>query len=403
MSFLSHLECARCGARHDAHVLRNVCDCGSPLLVRYDLERLRDALTPADLVGRPATMWRYHEFLPVENPGRSVTLGEGWTPVFRLPHLERELGLSYLEIKDEGLNPTGSFKARGAAAGVSRAQELGVTEFAMPTAGNAGGAWAAYGARAGMRAHVVMPADAPVINQREAAACGADVRLVRGLISDAGRIVARAVARTGWFDASTLKEPYRIEGKKTMGLEIAEQSGWRPPDVILYPAGGGVGLIGIWKAFEELRAIGWLPADCRPRLVAVQAEGCAPLVRAWEGGKEESEFWQGAETVAAGIRVPKALGDFIVLRAVRETDGACVAVGDREILDAMGRIARAEGFLVCPEGAATLAAVLRLRDAGWLGAGDRILLLNTGAGIKYPEALAMDLPVMDPEDDLDER
>jgi threonine synthase len=400
MSFLSHLECARCGARHDARRLHNLCDCGAPLLVRYDLERLRAAVTPADLAGRSASMWRYTEFLPIEDPTNIVTLGEGWTPVFPLFHLGPRAGLPRLEMKDEGLNPTGSFKARGAAVGVSRAKELGVTEFAMPTAGNAGGAWAAYGARAGMRAHIVMPVDAPVINQREAAACGADVRLVRGLISDAGRIVGRAVARSGWFDASTLKEPYRIEGKKTMGLEIAEQSGWRPPDVIFYPAGGGVGLIGIWKAFDELRAIGWLPADCRPRLVAVQAEGCAPLVRAWEQGKEESEFWQDADTVASGIRVPKALGDFIVLRAVKETAGTCVAVSDREILDAQAHLAREEGFLICPEGAANLAAAMRLRESGWLIGDERVLLLNTGAGIKYPETLAFDLPVMDPDDDL---
>jgi threonine synthase len=400
MSFLSHLECARCGTRHDARVLHNLCGCGSPLLVRYDLERLGAALRPADLAGREATMWRYREFLPVEDPANIVSLGEGWTPVFPLGRLGSTVGLPRLEMKDEGLNPTGSFKARGASAGVSRARELGVSEFAMPTAGNAGGAWAAYGARAGIRAHIVMPVDAPVINQREAAACGADVRLVRGLISDAGRIVGRAVARTGWFDASTLNEPYRIEGKKTMGLEIAEQSGWRPPDVIFYPAGGGVGLIGIWKAFDELHAIGWLPEDCRPRLVAVQAEGCAPLVRAWEQGKEDSEVWQGADTVASGIRVPKALGDFIVLRAVRETNGTCVAVSDTEIIESVGRIARDEGFLICPEGAANLAAAMRLRDSGWLSAGDRVLLLNTGSGLKYPETLAVDLPVLNPDDDL---
>lgn len=400
MSFLSHLECARCDQWHDARLLHNLCDCGAPLLVRYDLEALGGSLRPADLVGREPNMWRYREFLPVEDPCNIVTLGEGWTPILPLERLGTELGLPRLTIKDEGLNPTGSFKARGAACGVSRAKELGVTELALPTAGNAGGAWAAYGARAGMRAHVVMPVDAPAINQREAAACGADVRLVRGLISDAGRIVARAVARNGWFDASTLKEPYRIEGKKTMGFEIAEQCGWDPPDVILYPAGGGVGLIGIWKALDELRAIGWLPSHCRPRLVAVQAEGCAPLVRAWEEGREDSEFWQGAETVASGIRVPKALGDFIVLRAVRETGGTCVAVSDAEILEAMGRLARTEGLLVCPEGAANLAAVVRLQDTGWLTPDARVLLLNTGAGLKYPESLAVALPVLDPDGEL---
>jgi threonine synthase len=400
VGFLSHLECARCGARHDAGRLQNLCACGSPLLARYDLARLAAALRPADLAGRPATMWRYREFLPVADEAHIVTLGEGWTPILPLGRLGRALGLPRLALKDEGLNPTGTFKARGAAVGVSRAAELGVTAFAMPTAGNAGGAWAAYGARAGLAAHVVMPADAPAINRREATACGADVRLVRGLISDAGRIVARAVARYGWFDASTLKEPYRIEGKKTMGLEIAEQTGWNPPDVIIYPAGGGVGLIGLWKAFDELRAIGWLPATCRPRLVAVQAEGCAPIVRAWDEGRDESEFWPGAATIAAGLRVPKALGDFIVLRAVRETVGTCVAVSDADILAALGRLARVEGVLVCPEGAATLAAAERLRATGWLRGDERVLLLNTGAGIKYPETLAVDLPVLDPDDDL---
>ncbi|MFN8555861.1 MAG: threonine synthase [Dehalococcoidia bacterium] len=401
MSYLSHLECARCSATHDARRLHNLCECGAPLLVRYDLQRLGADLSKAALVDRPASLWRYAEFLPVEDPAHIVTLGEGWTPMLDLARVGAAVGLPRLTMKDEGLNPTGSFKARGAAVGVSRAKELGVTEFAMPTAGNAGGAWAAYGARAGMRSHIVMPVDAPVINQREAAVCGADVRLVRGLISDAGRIVGRAVARAGWFDASTLKEPYRIEGKKTMGLEIAEQSGWDPPDVIFYPAGGGVGLIGIWKAFEELRTIGWLPPDCKPRLVAVQAEGCAPLVRAWDQGREDSDFWEGADTVASGIRVPKALGDFIVLRAVRETDGTCIAVSDAEILDAMGRIAREDGFFICPEGAANLAAAIRLREAGRLAPDDRVLLLNTGSGLKYPETVAVDLPVMDPDDDLE--
>ncbi len=337
-------------------------------------------MRPETLAARPATLWRYHELLPLDDPAQAVTLGEGWTPVLPLARLGMALGLPRLSLKDEGLNPTGTFKARGAAVGVSRARELGVREFAMPTAGNAGGAWATYGARAGMRAH--------------------NVRLVRGLISDAGRIVARAVARYGWFDASTLKEPYRIEGKKTMGLEIAEQSGWNPPDVILYPAGGGVGLIGLWKAFAELRALGWLPESARPRLVAVQAEGCAPLVRAWEQGREESEFWPDAATVASGLRVPKALGDFIVLRAVRETGGTCVAVSDREILDAVARLAREEGLLICPEGAATLAAAVRLRDMGWLTRDARVLLLNTGSGLKYPEVLPAEAPVLGPDAEL---
>jgi threonine synthase len=343
-------------------------------------------------------MWRYLELLPVEDPGDIVSLGEGFTAVLPLGKLGT--GFHELWLKDEGLNPTGTFKARGASAGITRARELGIEEIAMPTAGNAGGAWAAYAARAGLKAHIVMPVDAPEMNKREAWACGADVRLVRGLISDAGQIVARACARYGWFDASTLKEPYRIEGKKTMGLELAEQFDWRPPEVIIYPAGGGVGLIGMWKAFDELRALGWMDQDTRPRLVAVQAEGCRPIVEAWEAGAEQSEFWQYADTIASGIRVPKALGDFIVLRAMRETAGTAVAVSDEEILRAMHDLAAQEGLLVCPEGAATYAAAQKLRTIGAIGAGERVLLLNTGSGLKYPELLAPQLQVLDPTSDI---
>jgi threonine synthase len=311
-------------------------------------------------------MWRYLELLPVEDPDEIISLGEGFTPVLHLKACGA--GFGELWLKDEGLNPTGTFKARGASAGVSRARELGIDEIAMPTAGNAGGAWAGYAARAGLKAHIVMPADAPEMNQREAWAYGADVRLVRGLISDAGQIVARACDRYGWFDASTLKEPYRIEGKKTMGLELAEQFAWRPPEVIIYPAGGGVGLIGMWKAFDELRALGWIGSDVSPRLVAVQAEGCRPIVEAWKAGAEQSAFWQNADTIAAGIRVPKALGDFIVLRAIRETRGAAVAVSDDEILQAIHELAAKEGLLVCPEGAATLAAAQKLLAGGAISA-----------------------------------
>jgi threonine synthase len=286
------------------------------------------------------------------------------------------------------LNPTGTFKARGAAVGISRARELGAHEIAMPTAGNAGGAWAAYAARAGIAMHVVMPADAPEINHLEVAAAGGELRTVDGLISDAGKVVAGDVAERGWFDASTLKEPYRIEGKKTMGLEIAEQCAWDPPDAILYPAGGGVGLIGRWKAFRELQAIGWLP-ERTPRLIAVQAAGCAPLVRAWDEGAEASQFFDNAATLAAGLRVPKALGDFIVLRAVRETGGTCIAVDDAEILDGLRRIGRSEGMLICPEGAACVAALPHLIDRGALERDERVLILNTGSGLKYLETLRL--------------
>jgi threonine synthase len=393
MSFLTHLECARCGQRHDARVLQNLCHaCGSPLLAYYDLDGIAGALSKDDLAGRGASIWRYREFLPLDHPEDAVTLGEGWTPVLPLERLGGHLGLTRLALKDEGLNPTGTFKARGAAAGVSRARELGARDMAMPTAGNAGGAWAAYAARAGLTMHVVMPHDAPEINHLEVAAAGGELRTVDGLISDAGKVVAGDVERRGWFDASTLKEPYRIEGKKTMGLEIAEQSGWDPPDAVLYPAGGGVGLIGVWKAIRELQTIGWLSAEQTPRLIAVQAAGCAPLVRAWQEGEEASRFFEGAHTLAAGLRVPKALGDFIVLRAVRETGGACIAVDDREILDGLRRLGQAEGLLICPEGAACIAALPHLLDQGTIGRDERVLVLNTGSGLKYPEALRAAVP-----------
>ena len=391
MSFLTHLECARCGDRHDAHAVQNLCHCGAPLLARYDLDRLAGAVRKDDLAGRPASMWRYAEFLPLDDPANAVTLGEGWTPILPLARLGATLGLAQLSLKDEGLNPTGTFKARGAAAGVSRARELGVRAVAMPTAGNAGGAWAAYAARAGLRMHVVMPRDAPEINHLETAAAGAELRTVDGLISDAGRVVTAETQAHGWFDASTLKEPYRIEGKKTMGLEIAEQSGWHPPDAILYPAGGGVGLIGMWKAFAELEAIGWLPPGRTPRLIAVQAAGCAPIVHAWEAGEETSQFFAGAQTIAAGLRVPKALGDFIVLRAVRETGGVCIAVEDAEMLAALRRLGHAEGLLVCPEGAACIAALPHLLARGDIGRDERILVLNTGSGLKYVDVIRSSL------------
>lgn len=395
MSFVTHLECPKCHWEGRADELAQLCPvCGAPLLVRYDLAAIKAAVRKEDLLRRVASMWRYQEFLPVDDPQEIVTLGEGFTPV--LPLKRAGTGFGELWLKDEGLNPTGTFKARGAAMGVTRAKALGVKELAMPTAGNAGGAWAAYGARAGITSHIVMPADAPEINKKEAWACGADVRLVRGLISDAGAIVAKACAKYGWFDASTLKEPYRIEGKKTMGLELAEQFDWRPPEVILYPAGGGVGLIGIWKAFDELRAIGWMAEDVRPRLVAVQAEGCMPIVQAYQEGKADSQFWPQASTIAAGIRVPKALGDFLVLQGIRETKGAAVAVSDAEIEQAVLMLAREEGTLLCPEGAATYVGARKLLERGVIRPDERVLLLNTGAGIKYPEVLHPDLEMLDP-------
>ncbi len=396
MSFLSHLECSRCRKTHDAERVQNLCDCGGPLLVRYDLKAAASAVRPSDLAGRVSSLWRYRELLPVRDPKNIITLGEGMTPLFPLPRLGAELGLRDLWLKDEGLNPTASFKARGAATGVSRAKELGITALAMPTNGNAGGAWASYGARAGMSVTLVMPTDAPAMSVLEATAVGASAYMVRGQITDAGAIVGRSAKAHGWFEAATLKEPYRIEGKKTMGYEIAEQLAWSLPDVILYPTGGGVGIIGIYKALLEMRELGWLPENVRfPKLVAVQAEGCQPIVKAFREGKDVSEKWEGASTVAQGIRVPKALGDFLVLQAVRETNGTCVAVPDADTLWGLERISRLEGAFICPEGAALVGAARMLLRDGWLDAGQRVLLLNTGAGIKYPDVMSPKLPVLE--------
>lgn len=383
MTFVTQLRCPRCGQTYRADEAHNLCACGTPLLVEYDLAALR-RLTPADLWPASMGMWRYAPFLPVKDPSNIVTLGEGGTPTLRAPQAGRAVGIDSLWIKDEGLNPTGSFKARGAAAGVSKARELGITTVAMPTAGNAGGAWAAYGARAGIAVHIAMPQDAPDINKQEVRRYGGHLTLVDGLISDAGKLIAAQAQAHGWFDVATLKEPYRIEGKKTMGLELAEAWGWTTlPDVVVYPAGGGVGIIGIWKAINELRAIGWTDAPM-PRLVVVQAAGCAPLVKAWAEGKDVSEFWQGAETVASGLRVPKALGDFLVLQALRESGGTAIAIPDAEIVRFGALLAETEGLWVAPEGAATLAAAAALRRNGWLRDGESVVLINTGSGLKYP-------------------
>jgi len=383
VSFVTHLRCPRCGQRYSADEAHNLCACGTPLLVDYDLAALR-RLTPADLWPASMGMWRYGPLLPVKDPANIVTLGEGGTPILRAPHAGKAVGIGDLWLKDEGLNPTGSFKARGAAAGVSKAKELGITTVAMPTAGNAGGAWAAYGARAGIQVHIAMPQDAPDINKQEVRRYGGHLTLVDGLISDAGRLIAAEAKAQGWFDVATLKEPYRIEGKKTMGLELAEAWGWATlPDVIVYPAGGGVGIIGIWKAITELHAIGWTDAPM-PRFVVVQAAGCAPLVKAWDEGKDVSEFWPGAETVASGLRVPKALGDFLVLQALRESSGAAIAIPDAEILRFGALLAETEGLWAAPEGAATLAAAAELRGRGWIRDGESVVLINTGSGLKYP-------------------
>ena len=388
-TYLTHLACSDCDATYTADVERHLCPaCGSLLLARYDLAAVRRDVPRERITARPwnGGLWRYAEVLPVSDPARRVTLGEGATPLLALPALSAELDAE-VWLKDEGLNPTGSFKARGAAVGVSRAAELGAQAIALPTAGNAGAAWAAYGARAGIPTIVAAPRDAPRLALQEARLYGARLHLVDGLISDAGAWVAQGVRDEGWYDASTFKEPYRLEGKKTMGYEIAEQFGWQTPDVILYPTGGGVGLIGLWKAFDELRALGWLEpggGHPAPRLVVVQAAGCAPVVRAWEAGADTTDFWDSAETVAAGLRVPGPLAGALMLRILRETHGTALAIEDDAIRAAIGEMARL-GFWVSPEGAALLPAVRQLRAAGWLRAGERVVLLNTGSGLVYPD------------------
>lgn len=393
-SFAKNLYCPKCGKEYSLKEVHHLCECGAPLLVAYDLEAARRVLRRDTFAGREASLWRYRELLPVMDDRNIVTLGEGVTPLLPLSRAGEKIGIDGLYIKDEGVIPTGTFKARGAAVGVSRAKELGVETIAMPTNGNAGAAWAVYGAKAGIRSVIVMPEDAPSITRNECAAAGADLYLVRGLISDCGKIVAASVARHGWYDASTLKEPYRIEGKKTMGIEIAEQLGWQMPDVILYPTGGGVGIIGIYKALGELRELGLVEGRL-PRLVAVQAEGCRPIVTAFEKGLAESAFHENSETIAFGINVPKALGDFLVLDAIYKTDGTAISVSDKDILQALRELAKLEGNFVCPEGAALYAAAAQLRQQEWIKGSDRVVLLNTGAGIKYPDTLQLSVPYIE--------
>jgi threonine synthase len=394
-SALSHLDCSRTGERYEADVVQGVSAVGVPLLARYDLAKVAETVTPAEIATRAPTLWRYHEVLPVRDPANVVTMGEGMTPLIPLSSYGDTIGVPRLLMKDEGIIPTGTFKARGAAVGVSRAAELGVKGIAMPTNGNAGAAWAGYAARAGLRSLIAMPVDAPAITRAECAVAGAELYLVDGLIGDAGKLINTAViARGGYQEVSTLKEPYRLEGKKTMGYEIAEQLGWRMPDVILYPAGGGVGLIGIHKAVLELRELGWIDGDKLPRLVAVQAAGCAPIVRAFEAGADVSEPFPDAHTVAFGITVPKALGDFLVLDAVRSTGGTAIAVSDDQLLTEQRLMAGEEGVFICPEGAACLAAARQLRESNWLSGDDEVVILNTGMGLKYPETVSVDVPTL---------
>jgi len=366
--------------------VQHLCTCGAPLLARYDLERAARTFSRTTLAARDSGLWRYTELLPLRELRNRVTFGEQPTPIVHLQRTGLQIGVQSLFLKDESTLPTASFKARGAAAGVSRARELGVRAFAMPTNGNAGAAWSAYAARAGIAAHIVMPRAAPPINRLECTASGAHLTLCEGTIADAGRIVAGEIAAHRWYDASTLKEPYRIEGKKTIAFEFVEQMHWRLPDVIVYPTGGGVGLIGIHKALLELRAIGLIEGPL-PRYVAVQSAGCAPIVEAFKQGKRESSAWPDANTVAFGINVPKALGDFLVLEALAATQGTAIAVSDEQLLETQRRIFSTEGIFVCPEGGATLAAAIDLFAQGWIQKDETVLLINTGSGLKYPEAV----------------
>jgi threonine synthase len=382
-TFVTHLECAFTGERYAADEPHNLSRAGKPLLVRYDLEGVKRALRKDALARRPPDLWRYRELLPVRRAQDIVSLGEAVTPLVALPRLAARLGVDEILVKDEGRLPTGSFKARGLVMAVSMAKALGVPHMAMPTNGNAGAALAAYASRAGIKATVFCPEDTPEVNVSEIALQGAAVYRVNGLIDDCGKIVAEGKAKVGWFDTSTLKEPYRIEGKKTMGLELAEQLGWQVPDAIFYPTGGGTGLIGMWKAFAELEAIGFIGSK-RPRMIAVQAAGCAPMVRAWEAGAEHAPRWENAATIASGIRVPQAIGDFLILRAVRESGGFAVAVSDAAITAALAEVAREEGFLLCPEGAATYAAYTQSLADGRIGRHERAVLFNCATGLKYP-------------------
>ncbi len=383
---VTHLECAACGTQYAAQRLHNLCvECGKPLLVRYDLEKAARTLTKESLRTRAADLWRYREVLPVESDENIVSLGEGWTPLLRAERLGAGLGMNSLFIKDESQNPTQSFKARGMTAAVSMAKELGVRKLAVPSAGNAAGALSAYAARAGLEAHIFMPRDTPRANIIECEKTGAHVTLMDGLITDCGAEVGRRKEAEGWFDVSTLKEPYRVEGKKTLGYELAEQLDWTLPDAIIYPTGGGTGLIGMWKAFDEMQAMGWIGAK-RPRMISVQSTGCAPIVRAFEEGKRFADEFPNAATTASGLRVPKAIGDFLILDAIRASGGTAVSVTDEELIHATGEIGAAEGLFVAPEGAACLPALRKLLAENFINASDQVVLFNTGAGVKYLES-----------------
>src|ERR671925_364882 len=393
-SYFSHLECPVCGQRYSGHEPTNFCACGRPLLARYDLASIRRYVRRSDWTQRPPDLWRYRELLPVLDAANVITLGEGGTPLLPLRRLGAQLGLGRLYLKEEGYNPTGTFKARGLAMAVSKAKELGLRKLAIPTAGNAGSAMAAYAAAAGLEAYVFAPDDTPAVILQECMMLGAHVYLIKGLINDAGRVVQEGKAQHGWFDMSTLKEPYRLEGKKTMGIELAEDFDWRLPDVVIYPTGGGTGLIGMWKAFAELGALGWI-SDHRPRMVVVQAEGCAPIVKAFADGATEAPLWPNAQTMASGLRVPKAFADFLILEAVYASEGTAIAVADAEMAEAQHILATMEGIFACPEGAATVAALRTLRQQVWIQVNERVVLFNTGSGLKYADLLQAAPPYWD--------
>ncbi|UCC12672.1 MAG: threonine synthase [candidate division WOR-3 bacterium] len=391
MAFVKYLQCAGCGARVEDDRLWNVCTvCGKPLVAIYDLKKVRKKITRDAIKSRPPDLWRYHELLPVEDPDGIRSLGEGYTPLVHAARLGERLGFPTLYIKDESQNPTGSFKARGMAVAVARARELDVREIVLPSAGNAASALSAFSALHGLNAYVYLPHDIAKTYVIECISMGAHVELVPGLITDCGERAAQDAAQHDRFNMATLREPYRIEGKKTMGLELAEQMGWTLPDVIIYPTGGGTGLIGMWKSFEELQNMGWITSRL-PRMVSVQSQGCAPIVRAFTAGAETAQPWAEAATIADGLRVPAALGDFMILRALRESRGTAVAVSDEEMLNAIKEIGSTEGIFCCPEGAATLAAFKRLREQGWIKDGERVVLFNTATGLKYIHLWAQDL------------
>jgi threonine synthase len=402
MSFVTHLECANCGAKYDPDLAHNLCAaCQRPLWVKYDLEAVRRILPKPQFAGRPTTLWRYRELLPIKDEGKIISLTETMTPVLETRRLAQEFGVNHLFVKDESRLPTGSFKARGMALAISKANEFGLKKVAVPTAGNAGGALAAYAARAGMEAYVFMPEDTPSINKKECFLAGAKTFLVNGLITDCGRIVGEGKKIKGWFDVSTLKEPYRIEGKKTMGLELAEQFDWELPDAILYPTGGGTGLIGMWKAFHELAALGWLESAKKPKMISCQSDGCAPIAAAFAKGERFAFKFANAATIASGIRVPAAVGDFMILDAVRQSGGVALATPEGDIPKWMRLAASNEGIALCPETAVCLGALEVLLKRGVLKPEDRIVIFNTGASQKYPEAIKEELSRIDIRKPLD--